>query len=103
MAEGRGPPNPKGRPWTNVVECPHHPEAPLIEDHSAGDMICQECGLVVGDRYGYRVYRVGIGYACVVVAARTEFCVIMCIFYHESKRSSCVYVFKCTHLETTHS
>ncbi len=33
------------------VHCPYHPEGQLIEDHSAGDMICPECGLVVGDRY----------------------------------------------------
>ncbi len=33
------------------VRCPQHPEAHLIEDHHAGDMICPECGLVVGDRY----------------------------------------------------
>lgn len=33
-----------------TVHCPYHPEAALIEDHSAGDMICPECGLVVGDR-----------------------------------------------------
>ena len=32
------------------VTCPDHPEAPLIEDHHAGDMVCPECGLVVGDR-----------------------------------------------------
>lgn len=32
------------------VQCPQHPEANLIEDHRAGDMICSECGLVVGDR-----------------------------------------------------
>ena len=32
------------------VCCPHHPEAPLIEDYRAGDQICPECGLVVGDR-----------------------------------------------------
>lgn len=32
------------------VYCPRHPEAPLIEDYRAGDMICPECGLVVGDR-----------------------------------------------------
>ena len=50
MAEGRDPPKPSGSQWTNVVQCPHHPGAALIEDHSAGDMICQECGLVVGDR-----------------------------------------------------
>ncbi|KXJ12022.1 transcription initiation factor IIB [Exaiptasia diaphana] len=33
-----------------IVICRHHPEAPLIEDYRAGDMICSECGLVVGDR-----------------------------------------------------
>ncbi|TRY63995.1 hypothetical protein TCAL_00793 [Tigriopus californicus] len=32
------------------VVCPQHPDANLIEDHRAGDMICSECGLVVGDR-----------------------------------------------------
>ncbi|BFZ20134.1 hypothetical protein BsWGS_23173 [Bradybaena similaris] len=30
--------------------CPYHPEAILVEDYHAGDMICPECGLVVGDR-----------------------------------------------------
>uniref|UniRef100_A0A182PB41 Transcription initiation factor IIB n=1 Tax=Anopheles epiroticus TaxID=199890 RepID=A0A182PB41_9DIPT len=34
----------------NKVCCYSHPEAPLIEDYRAGDMICSECGLVVGDR-----------------------------------------------------
>lgn len=38
------------------VHCPYHPEGQLIEDHSAGDMICPECGLVVGDRY--IIYRI---------------------------------------------
>jgi len=32
------------------LRCPSHPEAALIEDHRAGDLICPECGLVVGDR-----------------------------------------------------
>jgi transcription initiation factor TFIIB len=32
------------------LSCPSHPEAHLIEDHRAGDMVCPECGLVVGDR-----------------------------------------------------
>lgn len=32
------------------VCCPAHPEAHLVEDYRAGDMICPECGLVVGDR-----------------------------------------------------
>ena len=30
--------------------CPQHPEAHLVEDYHAGDMVCPECGLVVGDR-----------------------------------------------------
>lgn len=34
----------------NVVQCPYHPDEPLIEDHAAGDMVCPQCGLVVGDR-----------------------------------------------------
>jgi len=32
------------------VTCRAHPDATLIEDHRAGDMICSECGMVVGDR-----------------------------------------------------
>lgn len=32
------------------VQCSYHPDAPLAEDYRAGDMICTECGLVVGDR-----------------------------------------------------
>ncbi|PRD32683.1 UNVERIFIED_CONTAM: TfIIB [Trichonephila clavipes] len=32
-----------------AVVCPYHPDASLIEDYRAGDMICSECGLVVGD------------------------------------------------------
>ncbi|KJH46295.1 transcription factor TFIIB repeat-containing domain protein [Dictyocaulus viviparus] len=32
------------------VECPIHPNVHLVEDHRAGDVICPECGLVVGDR-----------------------------------------------------
>ncbi|KAM9311489.1 LOW QUALITY PROTEIN: transcription initiation factor IIB-like [Gastrophryne carolinensis] len=32
------------------VSCPNHPDAVLVEDYRAGDMICSECGLVVVDR-----------------------------------------------------
>ena len=32
------------------IFCPDHPEAVLIEDYKAGDQICSDCGLVVGDR-----------------------------------------------------
>merc|ERR1719187_2913497 len=39
-----------GRGRFNEVCCPHHPDAHLIEDYRAGDQICSECGLVVGDR-----------------------------------------------------
>ncbi|KAB7505267.1 Transcription initiation factor IIB [Armadillidium nasatum] len=38
------------RPLDNKICCPEHPEASLIEDYRAGDQICSECGLVVGDR-----------------------------------------------------
>ncbi|KAJ1349244.1 Transcription initiation factor IIB [Parelaphostrongylus tenuis] len=34
----------------NSIECPFHPNVHLVEDHRAGDVICPECGLVVGDR-----------------------------------------------------
>lgn len=33
-----------------MIQCPDHPYAPLIDDCRAGDQICSECGLVVGDR-----------------------------------------------------
>ncbi|GIY10313.1 transcription initiation factor IIB [Caerostris extrusa] len=36
--------------YAAAVVCPYHPDATLIEDYRAGDMICSECGLVVGDR-----------------------------------------------------
>ncbi|KAI6186759.1 hypothetical protein M3Y98_00167500 [Aphelenchoides besseyi] len=38
--------------WINMstLRCPNHPNAHLIEDHRAGDVVCPECGLVVGDR-----------------------------------------------------
>lgn len=32
------------------LSCPSHPEAFLIDDSRAGDVICSLCGLVVGDR-----------------------------------------------------
>ena len=34
----------------NRLFCRNHPNAPLVEDYRAGDMVCPECGLVVGDR-----------------------------------------------------
>jgi len=35
---------------SDKVCCKFHPSAVLIEDYRAGDQICSECGLVVGDR-----------------------------------------------------
>ncbi|XP_029846304.1 transcription initiation factor IIB isoform X3 [Ixodes scapularis] len=43
MASGSRGPNAR-------VFCPDHPDAALVEDYRAGDMICPQCGLVVGDR-----------------------------------------------------
>ncbi|XP_055343012.1 transcription initiation factor IIB-like [Paramacrobiotus metropolitanus] len=37
-------------PRTARVCCPSHPDADLVEDYRAGDLVCPECGLVVGDR-----------------------------------------------------
>lgn len=34
----------------STLFCPEHPKAELIEDGSAGDLICPQCGLVVGGR-----------------------------------------------------
>merc|ERR1712156_465462 len=35
---------------SSKIHCRAHPSAHLIEDHRAGDIICSDCGLVVGDR-----------------------------------------------------
>ncbi|XP_065576628.1 transcription initiation factor IIB-like [Artemia franciscana] len=35
---------------SNNVNCPYHPQADLIEDSHAGDSLCSECALVVGER-----------------------------------------------------
>ncbi|CAF4409096.1 unnamed protein product [Rotaria magnacalcarata] len=36
--------------YVKQLECRFHPDATLVEDYRAGDMVCPECGLVVGDR-----------------------------------------------------
>ena len=36
--------------WIPKMKCKYHPDAILTEDYRAGDLICTECGLVVGDR-----------------------------------------------------
>ena len=38
------------RPQHDQLKCPHHPNADLVEDYRAGDMVCPLCGVVVGDR-----------------------------------------------------
>lgn len=35
------------------VQCPNHPDSILVEDYRAGDMICPDCGLVVGQYAKY--------------------------------------------------
>ena len=40
----------KGGGGGSTLRCVNHPNTPLVEDYRAGDMICPECGLVVGDR-----------------------------------------------------
>jgi transcription initiation factor TFIIB len=35
---------------TNVTECPECKDSNVIENYSSGDLVCQDCGLVVGDR-----------------------------------------------------
>jgi len=42
--------NPNFKKFSNSVVCPYDPDAIIIEDYHAGDMICSMCGLVVGDR-----------------------------------------------------
>jgi len=36
--------------YLHQIHCPDHPDESLIEDYRAGDLICPQCGLVVGDR-----------------------------------------------------
>ena len=33
------------------LTCPDHPQGILIDDHHTGDVICSECGLVLGERF----------------------------------------------------
>jgi len=40
----------KKKSHLHQIYCPDHPDACLIQDYRAGDLICPECGLVVGDR-----------------------------------------------------
>ena len=36
---------------SNKLACPNHPQGLLIDDHHTGDVICGECGLVLGEKF----------------------------------------------------
>jgi transcription initiation factor TFIIB len=36
---------------SDKLACPNHPQGLLIDDHHTGDVICSECGLVLGERF----------------------------------------------------
>jgi transcription initiation factor TFIIB len=36
---------------SNKLACPNHPQGHLIDDHHTGDVICGECGLVLGEKF----------------------------------------------------
>ena len=36
---------------SNKLACPNHPQGLLIDDHHTGDVICTECGLVLGEKF----------------------------------------------------
>ena len=35
---------------TQRLRCRYHPDAELLDDYHAGDVVCSACGLVVADR-----------------------------------------------------
>lgn len=61
------------RAYGNTIRCESHPDAPLVEDHRAGDLICTECGLVVGDRFENAFL------ACLCNFEYFEFLILRCI------------------------
>lgn len=48
------------------MRCPNHPKASVIVDARAGDVICTECGVVIGDRCAHTNVE--------VVCTKTCFC-----------------------------
>ena len=40
----------------NKLACPNHPQGLLIDDHHTGDVICSECGLVLGEKFEVAIY-----------------------------------------------
>ena len=38
------------------LACPDHPQGLLIDDHHTGDVICIECGLVLGEKFELGIY-----------------------------------------------
>ena len=41
---------------SNKLACPNHPQGILIDDHHTGDVICAECGLVLGEKFEVAIY-----------------------------------------------
>jgi transcription initiation factor TFIIB len=41
---------------SNKLTCPNHPQGLLIDDHHTGDVICSECGLVLGEKFEVAIY-----------------------------------------------
>jgi transcription initiation factor TFIIB len=41
---------------SNKLACPDHPQGLLIDDHRTGDIICTECGLVLGEKFEVPIY-----------------------------------------------
>ena len=41
---------------SNRLACPSHPQGLLIDDHHTGDVICSECGLVLGEKFEVAIY-----------------------------------------------
>lgn len=41
---------------SNKLACPNHPQSVLIDDHHTGDVICTECGLVLGEKLEVAIY-----------------------------------------------
>ncbi|CAF4036227.1 unnamed protein product, partial [Rotaria sp. Silwood1] len=59
--------------YVKQLACRFHPEASLVEDYRAGDMVCPECGLVVGDVVTVGFVIVDVAVVIVVAKFNNEF------------------------------
>src|SRR5579862_5235183 len=41
---------------SNKLACPNHPQGVLVDDHHTGDVVCSECGLVLGEKFEVTIY-----------------------------------------------